>query len=621
MKFHTLVINFYVVIMLLSSSLNAQIDPNNAYHNTGWQVPKTGGGFNYFSTASAGCAEYVKFRESIDYANAPHCRMAFSHAAEAQFANSPKLMYCWVSSWCDPDEKPEPGPLIKILRAECSSISSNGGCVNNPQNLLPCNINNSCNSQCNRVGNPINIAIGMKIESEVDFESFGFPNSLKVQRTYEHRPTYQINDRTVRAYGEWHFHNGLQSITRSFEVATPLGTWHDINENDCAAHNMPPGCKDHWDIIHSVDYEIIRIKRPDSQTWEFRNALIMGQVNIVFFNARLPFVKLERTFSPEENVFDGWKLSLRNKGYERYDADGRVVEFKEDATAITKYVTYSTDSETGLQLVTVSQADREISYRLDRYSRIESFIDPHGKEYNYDYKTDGGQFGHLLSAIRYPDGTQLKYNYDHPTLAFALTSKYHVDVNGNELLLTEWNYDSLGRAISSEKANGQEKVILEFNSGDVLGTTQVTVTNPLNKKTTYHLADIGSGNRITEVQGHQSDNCAAASKFNSYYNNGTLQTQTDWNGNVVFYERDSIGREVKRTTGLRWQDTILTGVNVDTSELVATSETVVIETCWSNTVNQPSKIIQGNRVSEFFYDDAGRLEKHTQSKLGNQSCN
>ena len=46
---------------------------------------------------------------------------------------------------------------------------------------------------------------------------------------------------------------------------------------------------------------------------------------------------------------------------------------------------------------------------------------------------------------------------------------------------------------------------------------------------------------ITNVEGHQSTNCAAASKAYTYDARGFLESKTDWLGNVTTYVRDTRG--------------------------------------------------------------------------------
>ena len=68
-----------------------------------------------------------------------------------------------------------------------------------------------------------------------------------------------------------------------------------------------------------------------------------------------------------------------------------------------------------------------------------------------------------------------------------------------------------------------------------------TVTNSLGKQTTYHYQEIQGVKRPLRVQGHASGNCITANKEYTYYDNGLLETQTDWSGDITRFEYNDRG--------------------------------------------------------------------------------
>ncbi|EPL1361006.1 DUF6531 domain-containing protein, partial [Pseudomonas aeruginosa] len=104
-------------------------------------------------------------------------------------------------------------------------------------------------------------------------------------------------------------------------------------------------------------------------------------------------------------------------------------------------------------------------------------------EYTYDKEQ-------RLTSVTRTDGqysTKTQYLYDDPRNIKLLTG---IQDNNNRRFAT-WAYDNQGRAISSEHANGAEKVSLAYNDD---GST--TVTNEYGKQATYRFQVIQGIKRI-----------------------------------------------------------------------------------------------------------------------------
>lgn len=195
---------------------------------------------------------------------------------------------------------------------------------------------------------------------------------------------------------------------------------------------------------------------------------------------------------------------------------------------------------------------------------------------HYQYSYDN-----LIRVLR-DSGESKAYHYENAAFPAALTGI--TDEGGNRF--ATWQYDNMGRAISSEHAEGREKTLIDYSQ---LWSRIVEVTNPLGKKNKYHFSVIAGAKRVTQVEGQASDNCAAANKAYTYYPNGTLQSKTDWSGNSTTYVRDSFGRETART------------------EAAGTPQARTITTEYHATLNKPVRVIEPGLTVEMTYDTEGRL--------------
>ena len=172
--------------------------------------------------------------------------------------------------------------------------------------------------------------------------------------------------------------------------------------------------------------------------------------------------------------------------------------------------------------------------------------------------------------------------------------QYHYEVSGNPDLLTgitdergiryaTWAYDDQGRAISSEHADGADKVTVAYNSD---GT--VSVTNELGKVAKYSFQTILGVKRITAIDGEPSPNCPNSNSTFTYDDRGLLKTKTDNKGNVTTYNHNERGLETSRT------------------EASGTPQARTITTDWHADWFLPVTITEPDRITQYTYDAQGR---------------
>ena len=172
--------------------------------------------------------------------------------------------------------------------------------------------------------------------------------------------------------------------------------------------------------------------------------------------------------------------------------------------------------------------------------------------------------------------------------------QYHYEISGKPDLLTgitdergvryaTWAYDDQGRAISSEHADGADRVSVAYNSD---GT--VSVTNELGRVATYSFQTIRGVRRITSIEGEPSPNCPNSNSTFTYDDRGLLKTKTDNKGNVTTYDYSERGLETSRT------------------EASGTPQARTITTDWHADWFLPVTITEPDRITQYTYDTQGR---------------
>ncbi|HEJ3110102.1 TPA: RHS repeat protein, partial [Pseudomonas aeruginosa] len=148
--------------------------------------------------------------------------------------------------------------------------------------------------------------------------------------------------------------------------------------------------------------------------------------------------------------------------------------------------------------------------------------------------------GHLIRVARDAAGqaSEQRYHYEDPRNPRLLTGI----TDNRGVRFATWRYDEKGRAVSSEHANGAEKVSLAYNFD---GST--TVTNEYGKQATYRFQVIRGSKHIVAIEGQPSPNCPSSNSTFTYDERGLLSSKRDNNGNLTTYQYNVRGLETSRT--------------------------------------------------------------------------
>ncbi|MEM7665647.1 MAG: polymorphic toxin type 8 domain-containing protein [Pseudomonadota bacterium] len=180
----------------------------------------------------------------------------------------------------------------------------------------------------------------------------------------------------------------------------------------------------------------------------------------------------------------------------------------------------------------------------------------------------------------------VRYLYENDVYGKNITGI--VDHRGERV--STYAYDSAGRVISSELANGAEIKRVSYSNS---GSTRIrTVTNEFGKESEYHFGELSASNReyqLTSVKSAATAN-TQASAATLVYDSGTFLTSTtDAEGRLVTTTRDARGRPVSITEASGTPDARTTTIG------------------WHADFNVPLTIVSPGLTETRSYDGDGRL--------------
>jgi len=308
-----------------------------------------------------------------------------------------------------------------------------------------------------------------------------------------------------------------------------------------------------------------------------------------------------------EKTSSGYLKTSFNNEIEEYDNNGRLVSITNNSK-YTRTLIYNLGITEGgdgdpdtLDKVT-NGSGRWLSFQYDVNGRVSTLTESSGKVHRYGYGLGG-----MLQYVSYPDNTLTQsgpnpfgedntfrqYHYENISFPAALTRI--TDEHSNRF--AAWTYDTSGFAISSQHEGGADRVTVDYANIEDAADPRVVVSNALGKSTTFHYTTILGVRKIIQIEGHQSSNCAAASKNYSYYPNGQVQTKTDWKNNTTSYQYNTRNLESSRT------------------EALGTPQEITITTEWHPTFNLRTKVTEPGRETNFTYDVEGRLLSQSSNEL------
>jgi YD repeat-containing protein len=229
-----------------------------------------------------------------------------------------------------------------------------------------------------------------------------------------------------------------------------------------------------------------------------------------------------------------YALAFKDGRVHRFDSSGKIISL---ADRNNNQTTITYDSGGAKPVSITDPGGRTLNLTYDSFGYVSTISDSLGTVATYTH----GSWGRLL-AVDYPDGSG--YTFTDLWLSANTNVVTTVkDVLGN--ILEHHDYDSQGRATTSEVQGGVEKYTLTYTSA-----TETDVTDALGHVTKYFFDTSKGRNLVTRIEGLCG--CGGGSGSSqvtawAYDDNLNLITKTDALGHATTYTYDAAGNPLTVT--------------------------------------------------------------------------
>lgn len=444
----------------------------------------------------------------------------------------------WTRPRQDPPDPRPPGPDITDGGAGPGSSDPS---PNNQQNA-PAKDNAKAENPCDSngkgknptTGNPVIIATGEKVKTEVDFVSSGL-YGLSLSRHYRSMPaTYGANG----MFGpKWFSSLSTLKLMTAGQVNNP--DWGLIPQSVNIWN--ADGSREHYQLISSAsDPFLYTTGSANGGTLEYlpNYGYLLTKGQTVYFYADDGY--LQSVTGPQ-----GQRTQLQ------YGAPGQV----------------STITNTVGQSVTFEWSGGHVT----------AVTDPAGGRWTYGYDGNG-----MLSSATSPgpNPDTRTYHYESPVGPSFLTG---ISING--VRHTTYAYYGDQRVSSSGTTNGEARDTFTYNTGN----STVTVTDRAGQPTTYGYQWTGDAYRLTSASQAQTSSCASSYASMGYDAYGYVNLAVDRKGNRIEYQNDSAGKLLKTIRAAGSADRL--------SEVNTWSGNRLSETTFLNSSDQPYRKIKYTYVA------------------------
>ena len=217
---------------------------------------------------------------------------------------------------------------------------------------------------------------------------------------------------------------------------------------------------------------------------------------------------------------------------------------------------------------------RNLQFAYDAQGRLSSATAPDGTVIRYTFDSAS-----RLIGAAYADNSSKSYLYENTSWPQAVTGV--VDEQGNRF--ASFAYDAQGRAISSELADGADRVQVTYATGrssvkDAFGVTRTYEYQPLRGR--------ARGMDTTQASALGADGNAVASQ--SFNADSLLQSQTDFLGITTLFTWDAARR-----------------LKLAETRAASRPEAQTVQTEWHPTLRLPVLVTEAGRSTAYTYDALG----------------
>lgn len=566
----------------------------------GWQSPHTS---LRFPSADAACRAQWKY-----YNGAPKSRYI-----GVKTTGNPNIPYC---SWTQYQYlcPAETGggintcgtifPTNVSLKCASGYTALRGECRKDPVPERPCPTCKHGPSENPKVGNPVVVSTGAKLQHATDYEASD--GQFVIGRSYRSFPvgkSTSYETPIVGLAGGWAF-----DFMPELQLAAYSGTVTSPNVK--LAIVMPDGTA--YDFKMASGGALVA----DTAT----GAVYASTELKLEYVGTLPASLADLgTASSQWRLTDGSDTVWTFQTFPRPNAS--AYEVGRPASRVTRdgyQWTYAYRPDNSLQTVTDSFG-RTATFTWSTYF-VSSLASPPAGSLPYP---------EAVASVTLPDGTSIRYSYDPPPVAVgpstgkaerlvkaerldassavvdATSYSYDdirfprhltkvADMNGAEV--ASYAYDGRGRGTTTTLAGGKNGYTLSYAEAPTEFVQ--TVTNPLGKNEDYHFTKFGTGAldvRLTSVSGQASANTLAATRSTTYGADRFIATRTDEEGRVTSYTRDTRGRPTAIV------------------EALGTPQQRTTTISWHPTLNLPSQEVRPGLQVDYTYSSGGQLLTRTET--------
>lgn len=400
-------------------------------------------------------------------------------------------------------------------------------------------------------GNPVQLASGSKVQSEVDLVA-GPGILLQIGRTYR---SFRRNWKAQSAGSAWSF-----SFDRDFTIVG-------------GGAGSPP-------VVAGVFGD------GSSYTFEPRS----GQF-VSLYDKRLSLKALN-------SAYDDWILTNIDGQVERYKKINGVFRMVSAHRPDGESAVFSYDGDN--QLVLIADPNGRSVKIVWHDGTVESIAGPNGVvRYEYQQATVDGKAEiegtARLEAVHFHDNegallASRRYHYEHEWRRFLLTGI----TDENNARFATYAYNDAGQALLSEHAGGVSRYTFAY-------PTDLTrrMTDPLGTERTLGISYASdSRGRITSESQPAGAGSGPASTALTYGGSGDLASRTDFNGHKTCFASDAVrGLETRRIAGLSAADNCPVTVSA-----IPTKAARMTSTQWHPDLPIRTVVAEANVITTYLYN-------------------
>lgn len=285
------------------------------------------------------------------------------------------------------------------------------------------------------------------------------------------------------------------------------------------------------EYIFQLDSKMIRLQLSDGKSVYF------GRNNI---NA--PFTTLTYDFygTLTQNQTGSFTLTFKDKRIHQFNSAGRLTSLtdRNNNQTVLNY-----DASNRLSSI-VDSFGQTLTVTTDTDGRVIGLTDGFGAVATYAYGANG-----RLNSVIYPDGSKFVFTYILQTSGSTTRLLLTEVKDALNNIVEKHQYDTGGKATTSETANGAEKYTAIYNSA-----TLTTVTDALGRVSKYTIKQIGTRKVVEKTEGV----CGCGGAGNQiqlweYDSNLNVTKKTDGNGQISTFTYDANGNRLSETDVLGTQ--------------------------------------------------------------------